>query len=281
MAPRMSVARPFIHMNSTEVQRKLGVSPADCQNLKRYWDAIPADPVYSFRKSTQERFLFDQADGSLKHLQAAPFVLDANENSLLEDTPRQFGSSPAGFLETSVCQSIVHSLVRTTCQHPELPALSQDAARDSRVLVSVHQFRISYDPMCKESANVTPEGVHQDGAEHVVIMMMGSENKAPSSALSRIYPLSQPLGAPQPSDPTLLDAELQPGEVLFVADRLVKHDVTPLLPADWNKPASRDVIVAWSRRPVASDDLVPRAPAFQASALQASQPIIGRPPIHI
>lgn len=252
-------------MKPNDVQHQLGISLTDTKLLKKHWDAIPVDPVYPFRKSTQERFLFDPDAMSLMRLRAAPFALDASENTLLEDTPRQFGGSPVGFLESAVCQNIVGSMVRTTLEHPELPALSHVAAQDPRVLVSVHQFRISYDPMHRESADVTPEGVHQDGAEHVLIMMVGSENKAPLSATSQIYPITQPGGAPSPSDPVLLDVELQQGEVLCLADRLVKHAVTPLLPADWNLPASRDVIVAWSRRPTASDDLTLAEPAFIGS----------------
>merc|ERR1712023_192504 len=124
-------------------------------NLKKYWDEIPVDPVYSFRRSTQNRFLFDPDAPSLLHLQPAPFKLSAEDNTLLEDTPRQFGESPIGFLQSALCQNIVGSMLRTTLQHSELPALSHAAAQERRILVSVHQFRITYDPACRESADVT------------------------------------------------------------------------------------------------------------------------------
>lgn len=260
---------PWHHLVPERTKTRLGLSAAELEQLCTLGKGgLPRDPIYSFRRATQDRFLFYPWSRQFVHLQPCPFALDENENTKLKDTPRQFGEAPKGFIVSAALQKICKTLGALNQKHSHLPAVSDAAAGDKRILVSIHIFEILYDPSAEVTAEVTPEGVHQDGAEHVLVLKLGSENVQEGSARSRVFSLSQELGPAEEESPNeLANIELkEPGEAIFLADRLVKHAVTPLLPADPRKPARRRVIVAWSRRPNTADDLTPHwdsaMPAF-------------------
>jgi hypothetical protein len=102
--------------------------------------------------------------------------------------------------------------------------------------VEVHQFRIEAAP--DAPGEPTPEGVHRDGVDYVLVLMVDRHNiasgtttiHAPGGATLGSFTLTQPL------DAALLD------------DSCVHHGVTPVLPLDPDKPAHRDVLVVTLRR---------------------------------
>ncbi|MBP0492825.1 2OG-Fe dioxygenase family protein [Pararoseomonas indoligenes] len=125
---------------------------------------------------------------------------------------------------------------------PALPALLDGAravferlAPGAAWNVEVHQFRIEARP--EEAGKPTPEGMHSDGVDYVMVMMIGRENveggvtgieidgrEAASFTLSG------------PCDAVLLD------------DNRVKHGVTPIRPIDPGHPGHRDVLVLTFRK---------------------------------
>jgi len=260
------------------MSRLMAIPTTEMAGHRAFWDGLPKDPVFDFRLATQDRYLFTPKEQQFIHLQPSPFTLDATQNELLEDTPRQFGEASGDFLVSDMAQTIFKMMGEMTTQHRHLPAVPGATPEDDRILISLHQFRIMYEPdlepvadVIPEAADVTPEGVHQDGAEQVLVMLMGKTNIQSSSATSRIFSLEQPLGpvADEKTPDELFAVELDaPGDSLFLADRLCKHAVTPVVPKDPSLPACRDVIVAWSRRPKCSDSLAPHEssllPSFSA-----------------
>jgi len=97
--------------------------------------------------------------------------------------------------------------------------------------IEAHQFRIQ--ASADEAGKPTPEGVHRDGVDFVVVMMVTRENiesgtttiHSPDGALLDSFTLTQPF------DTALLD------------DHRCLHGVTPVTPLDPTKPAWRDVLV--------------------------------------
>jgi len=102
--------------------------------------------------------------------------------------------------------------------------------------VEVHQFRI--EASAAEHGQPTPEGVHRDGVDYVLVLLVQRHNIA--SGTTTIHsPDGQPLGSftlTAPFDATLVD------------DRRVYHGVTPVEPLDPSQPAWRDVLVLTFRR---------------------------------
>lgn len=97
--------------------------------------------------------------------------------------------------------------------------------------IEAHQFRI--EARGEESGHPTPEGLHRDGVDYVLVLLVRRRNIA--SGVTGIHALDgQTLGSFTLTEP--LDAA-------FVDDRRVAHGVTPVRPIDPTVPAHRDVLV--------------------------------------
>jgi hypothetical protein len=97
--------------------------------------------------------------------------------------------------------------------------------------IEVHQFRI--EARAAEHGRPTPEGLHRDGVDYVLVLLVNRRNIA--SGVTAIHALDGTrLGHFTLTDP--LDAAL-------VDDRRVAHGVTPVEPIDPQMPAYRDVLV--------------------------------------
>lgn len=132
-------------------------------------------------------------------------------------------------------------------EHPALSAILRTAhelfdrmtppeLRPDAWHVEIHQFRIEARP--GEEGRPTPEGMHRDGVDWVLVLMVHRENIA--SGETTIYDLQKrPLGNFTLTEP--LDSAL-------VDDSRVYHGVTPVVPLDPQLPAHRDVLVVTFRR---------------------------------
>ena len=102
--------------------------------------------------------------------------------------------------------------------------------------VEVHQFRIEAQP--GQAGQPTPEGMHQDGVDWVLVLMVGRVNIAEGT--TSIHGMDRALL----SSFTLRD----PLDSALVDDHRVFHGVTPVQPLDPQQPAHRDVLVVTFRR---------------------------------
>ena len=101
--------------------------------------------------------------------------------------------------------------------------------------IEVHQFRI--EARSGEAGRPTPEGVHRDGVDYVLVLLVDRQNIA--SGTTTVHRLDgDVLGAftlTEPLDAALLD------------DSRVAHGVTAIEPVDPARPAYRDVlVVTWT-----------------------------------
>jgi len=102
--------------------------------------------------------------------------------------------------------------------------------------VELHQFRIEARP--GQEGRPTPEGMHRDGVDYVLVLLVSRENIA--SGETSIHAADRaPLGSFTLTDP--LDAA-------WVDDGRVFHGVTPVAALDPARPAHRDVLVVTFRR---------------------------------
>jgi hypothetical protein len=95
----------------------------------------------------------------------------------------------------------------------------------------VHQFRI--EARTGEPGSPTPEGMHRDGVDHVLVLLVGRTNVARGTTTIADMD-GRNLGSFTLADP--FDAAL-------VDDHRVYHGVTPIEPFDPDAPAYRDVLV--------------------------------------
>jgi len=102
--------------------------------------------------------------------------------------------------------------------------------------IEVHQFRIEARP--DEPGQPTPEGVHRDGVDYVLVLMVRRTNIAQGT--TTIHAL----------DGTLLGSFtlVAPFDAAIVDDARVYHGVTPVEPIETALPAYRDVLVVTFKR---------------------------------
>ena len=97
--------------------------------------------------------------------------------------------------------------------------------------VEIHQFRI--EAKTGEAGKPTPEGMHRDGVDYVMVLLINRRNIA--SGTTTVHDLDKrALGSFTLTDP--LDAAL-------VDDSRCYHGVTPVEPENPAQPAYRDVLV--------------------------------------
>ncbi|TPG60998.1 hypothetical protein EAH89_00015 [Roseomonas nepalensis] len=96
--------------------------------------------------------------------------------------------------------------------------------------IEAHQFRIEARP--EEAGQPTPEGMHRDGVDHVLVMLVGRENV--EGGVTGIE-----IDGRQEASFTLQGA----ADAVLLDDRRVKHGVTPIRPIDPARPGHRDVLV--------------------------------------
>jgi hypothetical protein len=102
--------------------------------------------------------------------------------------------------------------------------------------VEVHQFRIA--ARAGEEGRPTPEGIHRDGVDYVLVLLVDRQNIA--SGVTTVHRLDGvELGA------FTLTAAL---DAALLDDSKVAHGVTPIEPVDSSHPAYRDVlVVTWKQ----------------------------------
>jgi hypothetical protein len=102
--------------------------------------------------------------------------------------------------------------------------------------IEVHQFRV--EARADTPGQPTPEGMHQDGVDHVLVLLIGRRNVREGE--TTVTDLARhPLGSFTLAGP--FDAAL-------VDDNRVLHGVTPVVPIDPGQPGYRDVLVVTFRR---------------------------------
>jgi len=124
--------------------------------------------------------------------------------------------------------------ILATC-HRLFDALTPESTRPRVWHVEMHQFRIETG---EEQGLPTPEGMHRDGVDWVLVMLVRRVNIA--SGVTMMEDVAhRPLGSFTLTDP--MDSAL-------VDDERVFHGVTALTRLDPAQPAHRDVLVVTFRR---------------------------------
>lgn len=163
-----------------------------------------------------------EKDGSVRREAHQAHFQTLHNNPLQGDIQRWFLPIRPALAEGASLSHVVRS------SHALFASLRPDPVRWH---VETHQFRIEARP--DEPGEPTPEGVHHDGVDYVLVLLIDRENI--ESGTTTIHDEdSHLLGSFTLRHP--LDAAL-------VDDARVSHGVTPVTALDPGKPAHRDVLV--------------------------------------
>jgi len=204
-------------------------SLADWDTFAASWNDLAIDPYLAEgQRFRRRRFAVYAADagGSVDRQVHQPHVQAPEYNQLFGGIERWF--EPVT-LEIGSGDTL-RTVMRYCCH-----VFGELAPAVRRWRVEVHQFRI--EARADVAGQPTPEGVHRDGVDFVLVMLINRENIV--SGVTTVYDLDRrPLGnftLTNPLDATLID------------DSRVAHGVTAVTPLDNSRAGFRDVLVVTFR----------------------------------
>jgi hypothetical protein len=220
----------FIHAREMRLFLERHGSLADWERFARSWDDLGLDTYMAdggrYRKRRFAVFAMQRGSDEITRKPHQPHYQSRDYNPLHGGVDRWFQPVLPEIGSSEVMQTVLRAS----------RALFDRLTEVRRWHIEVHQFRI--EARSGEAGKPTPEGLHRDGVDHVLVLLIYRRNV--QSGETSIHDLARrKLGSFTLTEP--LDAAL-------VDDNRVFHGVTPVEPVDPAAPAYRDVLVATFRR---------------------------------
>ncbi len=196
------------------------------------WDHLGVDRYMADggRYRRRRHAVFAASAGGFERKPHQPHYQSRDHNALNGGIERWF--TP---VEDQVATHPVLLAILSAC-HSVFEDMTPPGARPDTWHVELHQFRI--EPSDGMDGQPTPEGLHRDGVDWVLVLLVARENIG--SGVTSIHDAQRRLlGSFTLREP--LDAA-------FVDDGRVYHGVTAIRPLDPALPAHRDVLVVTFRR---------------------------------
>lgn len=220
----------FVHAPVMREALESAGSLSDWAAFSASWDDLELDQYLAAPERCRRRryaVFTAGADGRIAREPHQPHYQHEDYNRLFGGVERWFAPIADGIGESQTMRTIVRFCDRL------FRRLAPDAESWH---IEVHQFRI--EARAEAPGNPTPEGVHRDGVDFVLVLLVNRRNIV--SGTTTVYDTAgRALGSFTLTDP--LDAAL-------VDDRRVAHGVTPVAPLDQPHPGHRDVLVVTFRR---------------------------------
>ncbi len=217
----------FAFVTADNMRHLLSVQDmADWAPFKASWDDLAPDTYLAAlgRQRRRRHATFTiECDGSLRREPHQPHWQSALYNPLQGDIQRWFlpmRPTLAGGASMEHVLRFAHAL---------FAPMKPGGAR--RWHVEAHQFRI--EAREDEPGEPTPEGVHRDGVDYVLVLLIDRINI--ERGTTTIHGI----------DGSLLGSFVlaRPLDAALVDDARVLHGVTPVIPIDPSRPSHRDVLV--------------------------------------
>jgi hypothetical protein len=204
----------------------------DWDKFAESWNDMPLDQYMAdggrYRRRRYATLSALEAPGSIRLEAHQPHYQSLDYNRLNGGVAREFEP-----IADEVVRSHVMTSVLNFC-HALFASLLPSPAWH----IEVHQFRI--EASVEQHGNPTPEGVHRDGVDFVLVMMVKRVNI--SSGTTTMHDLE----LRNLDSFTLID----PLDAAIVNDHRCMHGVTPVEQIDPAQPAYRDVLVVTFRRKI-------------------------------
>ncbi len=188
------------------------------------WNDLSADNFLSdgghYRYRRYSVFNWSMIKSELQLLPHEPHFQSTYRNNMNGGINREFDA----FKKATIMNPLLKSLVSYIA-----PRISLKAEKQWRI--QAHQFRIQANT--GEAGQPTPEGIHRDGADFILIMVLDRQNIR--GGVNHIYDDAKRL---------VFGGILEnAGDAVLIDDSAVWHGVSEVYPMNESKPAYRDVLV--------------------------------------
>ncbi|QMW30702.1 hypothetical protein G4B84_006083 [Aspergillus flavus NRRL3357] len=236
------------------ILKGLGAKDADFELLKSITDQTGADPTLEYRTASFGRYCIDFETRSIRRLEQQPYTLTVQEDYKRHDSAiqRTFPETPTDMQENTVVQALMMFKALVFQNVPITPRDRLDYSSQSWVCM-MFNGRVFTDLSKGIFGEPALEGVHSDGSDHTMSVLLNCENMTPDSAVTFLHDNRETTGVPVSEvEPALIKARVQHRhflDTLIFVDHDYKHSVTSLHPLCPSSIARRDVLVAFTRRP--------------------------------
>ncbi|WP_408641152.1 2OG-Fe dioxygenase family protein [Flavisphingomonas formosensis] len=213
-------------MPAPALQRLAGWSDENWPSFASSWDRLGQDRYMADggRYRRRRHAVFEASGRDFVRKPHQPHFQSRDYNPLNGDVQRWFDPVESAVADSAILRSIFQ---RLTPLFSTLDGRNISGCWHSEM----HQFRIEASPT--EIGRPTPEGLHRDGVDWVLVLLISRENV--DEGVTEIGGNDeQPLGRFMLRDP---------GDAVLLDDRRIRHGVTPIKVAFPAHPAHRDVLV--------------------------------------
>lgn len=195
----------------------------DLESFQQSWNDLPADAFlsdgghYRFRRYSVFNWF---SQGKLELLPHEPHFQSTYRNNMNGGIDRDFEPFKKSTLDSPILKILIDWVAERISSNQE-----------KQWRIQGHQFRIVAN--AEEAGNPTPEGIHRDGADFILIMVLKRENI--TGGVNHIYDNNKRL--------VFGSVLTEKGDAVLLDDRMVWHGVSEVFPIDDDKPAYRDVLV--------------------------------------
>ncbi|AJT65132.3 2OG-Fe dioxygenase family protein [Streptomyces chattanoogensis] len=233
--------------------KALGAKDTDLEKIKLVSNDLPKDPTLPFRESKNGRFCFDSDASRAYRLEFQPFALSAEEDFVRHDSgkTRVFEEIGDDLQLNSALQALLvfKSLIFRGVRTAHRPKLDYD---NPAWICTLFNLRTISTPELQGEPAL--EGVHSDGVDHTMTTFLGSENMTADSAVTFLHDMREKNATRwNETDPELLLGQCRHRhflDTLIVVDHERKHSLSPVSAVDERRPATRDMLIFFTRKPV-------------------------------
>lgn len=231
----------------------LGASKHDIETIQTVSERLRNDPTLSFRYSKVGRFMLDMDKQHIRRLENQPYILSPEEDFIRHDSGklRNFDEIDENLQQNTV----LHALLRFKAfmfhgiEHKHRPKL--DYGTNESVCTFFNLRTFTQRGVLGEPAL---EGVHSDGVDLTMSTLLGHQNMSDNSAITFLHSNEEKNGTRwNEIDPKLLVRQVQHKDfldTLLFFDHEHKHSLSPVWQVDESKPALRDILIFFTRKPV-------------------------------
>ncbi|WP_193017069.1 2OG-Fe dioxygenase family protein [Proteus sp. FME41] len=232
--------------------KQLGAEEKDINTLIEYGDYLAQDPTLSFRHSRTGRYLFDNDIETISRLEYQPFVLTEEDGFIREDSgaQRHFRALDDRWQSNTAYQALL-KLKMLLIQGNTFTSRHLTDQKSPKSISTVFHLRLIAQPDSLSELSI--EGVHKDGVDHTMIVMMSKYNVKDNTGALRVHSPQEAIGTPwqdiNPENVLYEHNNAQYLDILLIADNELNHSGTPIFTHDNKNQAYQDFIVLLSRYP--------------------------------
>ncbi|CAH0054551.1 unnamed protein product [Clonostachys solani] len=236
------------------ILKGLGALDEDFEPFGNLGDLTSPDPTVNYRAITSGRYCVDSETRTIQRLESQDYVLTLEEDYKRHDSgiPRMFDDTPPDMQSNTV----IHTLMLfKTLVYQGVPITPRDNLNyyTPKWICTLFNIRVTTAPELGIFGEPALEGVHTDGSDHTMTVFLNCSNMHPESGITFMHDNKETTGVQlQDTNPALIRGRVHHQkrlDTLMFVDHDTKHSVTPVHQLDPAHPATRDMLIVFTRKP--------------------------------